>query len=182
MVDAVSLLSTEIHQFQDLWPGKKELCAANHAAVSSGKDIHYFWVVSPTKSPKIMGLKGIHLPEALKGQGGLSCCPWCGKEGKNEGTIVNHHHTGHYLLGLVCERCLWYFITSSDMMQHHAQGCQPTHAHDDSPNNQGPDTRNGGDGNKSRWYHSQVGQSQICKAVKKAMASHVAGSNKSQKK
>ena len=40
MVDAVSLLSTEIHQVQDPWPGKKELHTANHAAVSSAKDIH----------------------------------------------------------------------------------------------------------------------------------------------
>ena len=75
-----SLLKTKIHQVQDPWPGKKELCAANCAAMSSAKDIFYFWVVSPTESSNIMGLKGIHSPEALKCQGGLSFCPWCGKE------------------------------------------------------------------------------------------------------
>ena len=107
MADIVSLLNTKIHQVQDLWPGKKELHAANHAAMSSAKYICYFWVVSPTESPKIMGLKGIHSPEALKHQGGLCFCPWCGKEGQNEGTVVYHLCTGHYCLGLVCKRCLW---------------------------------------------------------------------------
>ena len=42
-------------------------------------------------------------------------------------------------------------------MQYHEQGCQPTHAHDDSPYDKEPDARNGGDGNKSRWYHLQTG-------------------------
>ena len=54
---------------------KKELHAANCAAMISAKDICYFPVVSPTGSPKIIGLKGIHSPEALKHQSGLSFCP-----------------------------------------------------------------------------------------------------------
>ena len=150
MVDVVSLLNTEIHKVQDPWPGKKELHAANHVAMSSTKNISYFWVVSPTESSRIMGLKGIHSPEALKCQGSLSFCPWCRKEGQNEGTMVNHLHTGHYHLGLVCKRCLQYFTISSNMMQCHVQGCQPTHVCDDSPSDEEPDVRNGGDGNKSR--------------------------------
>ena len=80
--------------------------------------------MSPTKSPKIMGLKGIQSSEALKHQTGLSFCPWCRKEGQNEGTMVNHLHTGHYCLRLIYERCLLYFVTSSDTMQHLAHGCQ----------------------------------------------------------
>ena len=116
MVDVVSLLNTEVHQVQDPWPGKKELHAANHAAISSAKDICYFQVVSPMESPKIMGLKGIHFPEALRHQGGLAFCPWCGKEGQNEGTVVNHLCTGHYCLGLICKRCLLFFTTNSNTM------------------------------------------------------------------
>ena len=38
--------------------------------------------------------------------------------------MVNHLCTGHCHLGLVCERCLQHFMTSSDRMQHHLQGCQ----------------------------------------------------------
>ena len=107
--------------------------------------------------PKDHGPEGDTFPKVLKHQGGLSFCPWCGKEGHNEGTVVNYLCTGHYHLGLVCERCLWYFTTSSNMMQCHVQGCQPTHAHDDSPSDEEPAARNGGDGNKSRWYHLQAG-------------------------
>ena len=42
---------------------------------------------------------------------------------------MNHLCTGHYCLGLVCKRCLLYFTTMSDKMQHHTQGypCTPTH-------------------------------------------------------
>ena len=42
MADVISLLSTKIHQVQNPWPGKKEVCIANHAALSSAKDICYF--------------------------------------------------------------------------------------------------------------------------------------------
>ena len=122
MADMVSLLNTKVHQVWDPWPGKKELCAANHAAIGSAKEICYFWVVSSTESPKIMGLKGIHFSEALKHQGGLLFCPWCGKEGQNKGTMVNHLCTGHYCLGLICKRCVLFFTTNSKVMQCHVQG------------------------------------------------------------
>ena len=42
MAEAVGLLNTEIHQVQDPWSSKKELCTATHVAMSSAKDIHYF--------------------------------------------------------------------------------------------------------------------------------------------
>ena len=128
------LTDTDIHQVQYQWQGKKELHTANHMVRGSVKDLCYFWLVLPTESPKIMGLKGIHSPEALKHQSGLLICPWCGKEGQNEGTMMNHHHTGHYCHGLICERCLLYFMTSSDTMQDHAQGCQSMHVCDGKPN------------------------------------------------
>ena len=130
MAEMMGLMGTEIYPVQDWWQGKKELHAANHAAKGSAKNLHYFEVVSPIESPKIVGLKGIHSPEALKHQVGLSFCPWCRKEGQNEGTLVNHLCNGHYHLGLVCKRCLQHFMTSSDRMQHHLQGCESTHNHD----------------------------------------------------
>ena len=73
------LLDTEIHRVQHQWQGKKVLHVANCVVKGYAKDLHYFWVVSPTEPPKIMCLKGIHSPEALKCQTGLSFCPWCGK-------------------------------------------------------------------------------------------------------
>ena len=61
------LMDSEIYLVQDQWWGKKELHALPITyARGSAKDLHYFQVVSPLKSPKIMGLKGIHSPEALK--------------------------------------------------------------------------------------------------------------------
>ena len=85
------------------------------------------------QSPKIMGLKGIHSPEALKCITGLSFCPWCRKEGQNEGTMLNHLHTRHYCLRLICKQCLLYLMTSFDAMWHHAQGSQSTCVHDGKP-------------------------------------------------
>ena len=127
MAKIAGLMATEIHPIQDQWQGKKEL----HMAKGSTKNIQYFPVVSPIKSPKIMGLKGIQSLEAQKCQASLSFCPWCGKEGQNEGTMVNHLCTGHYHLRLVCEQCLQHFMTSSDRMQCHLQSCKFMHVHDD---------------------------------------------------
>ena len=95
---------------------------------SSSKDIHFFWVVPPTESPKIMGLRAIHSPEALRWQGGLSFCLWCGKDGQNEGMVVNHLQTRHYHLDFICGQCLEYFTTSANAMHHHSQLCKPVPA------------------------------------------------------
>ena len=36
---------------------------------------------------------GIHDPDALRCYAGYTYCPWCEKEGQNEGTVVNHLRT-----------------------------------------------------------------------------------------
>ena len=61
--------------------------------------------IPPSESPKVMGLMGIHDLDALHCFGSITYCPWCGKQGQNEGTVVNHLQTTHYRLGLVCDRC-----------------------------------------------------------------------------
>ena len=100
------------------------------------------------ESPKIMGLKGIHFPEALRCHGSLSFCPWCWKEGQNEGTVVNHLCTSHYCLGLICNRCLLFFTTNSNVMPCHAQGCEPTSPSDGSSDDDELGIRNSRNGNK----------------------------------
>ena len=82
MAEMAGLMDSKIYVVQDQWWGKKELCTTNYMARGSARDLHYFWVVSPLKSPKIMGLKGIHSPEVLKHQAGLLFCSWCGSSGK----------------------------------------------------------------------------------------------------
>ena len=129
MAKIMGHMGTKIYPIQDQWWGKKELHLANQQAKGSTKNLCYFWGVMPVESPKIMGLKGIHSPEALKHQVGLSFCPWYRKEGQNEGTMVNHLCTRHYPLGLVCEWYLQHFMTSSDRMWHHSQSCEFTCVH-----------------------------------------------------
>ena len=75
MAKMAGLMGTKFHPVQDQWQGKKELHMANNAAKGTTKSLCYFWKVSSVESSKIMGLKGIHSPEALKHQAGLSFCP-----------------------------------------------------------------------------------------------------------
>ena len=90
MVWDTNLLHSEIHKVQEVWTSQRGLKAAKHAVQTSPKDIHFFHVVSLNESSNIMGLKGVHSPEALHWQGGHSFCPWCKKKGQNEGTVMNH--------------------------------------------------------------------------------------------
>ena len=61
----MNLLGNEIHEVEEDWGSRRDLYAANWFAKSSSKDIHFFRIVAPNESPKIMGLEGIHLPKAL---------------------------------------------------------------------------------------------------------------------
>ena len=78
-------------------------------------------MVSTKESPKIMGLKGIHNPDALQHFAGYTYYPWCSKDGQNEGTIVNHLRTVHYKLGLICDQCFGCPMVMSDALSQH--GC-----------------------------------------------------------
>ena len=103
----------------------------------------------PLNCPKIMELKGIPSPKALHWQVGLSFCLWCRKDGKNEGTVVNHLQTSHYCLGLICSWCLKYFMTSANTMWCHSLLCKQTSAGMDSNNDQEEESNsdNNGEGN-----------------------------------
>ena len=73
-----------------------------------------------------MGLTGIHDLDALHCFNGVTHCPWCRKEGQNEGTVINHLQTVHYRLGLVCEKCFVSLSTLLETIHHHSQkDCQP---------------------------------------------------------
>ena len=124
MARDMNLLNSEIHEVQEVWTGQRGLKATNHAAQAFPKDIQFFCMVSLNESPNIMGLKGVHSLEALHWWGGHSFCPWCGKEGKNEGMVVNHLRTMHYHLGLVCALCMDFFSTSTDAIRWHTQMCK----------------------------------------------------------
>ena len=105
MATNAELLGTSIHEIQASWMGLEELKHVNYALKALPKGLKFLWVVPPLESPKVMGLIGIHDPDSLHHFSGMIHCTWCGKEGQNEGTMVNHLQTVHYRLGLVCNRC-----------------------------------------------------------------------------
>ena len=102
---STDLLGTSVYEIQSSWIRPEELKQANYALQSLLKGLKFLRVVPPSESPKVMGLMGIHNPDALCHFSSVTYCPWCRKEGQNEGTVVNHLWTIHYRLSLVCNRC-----------------------------------------------------------------------------
>ena len=105
LAEGANLLGKSIHKLQLSWEGPEELKHANYSLHSLPKGLKFLRVVPTWESPKIIGLKGIHNADALWHFAGYTYCPWCGKEGQNEGTMVNHLRTVHYRLGIVCNLC-----------------------------------------------------------------------------
>ena len=114
-----------IHEIQVSWNGLEELKHANYILRSLPKGLKFLRAVSTKKSPKIMGLKGIHDSDALQHFAGYTYCPWCSKDGQNEGTIINHLRTVQYKLGLICDQCFSCPMVISDTLHQH--GCQHLH-------------------------------------------------------
>ena len=121
LATSASLLGTDIHEIEASWAGPEELKQANYTLWSLPKGLKFLWAVPTLESPKVMGLVGIHDPNALQHFAGFTYCPWCGKEGQNEGMVVNHLRTTHYRLGLVCDKCYGCPTTTCDTLCCH--GC-----------------------------------------------------------
>ena len=65
MAKSTELLGTSIHEIQAVWMGPDELRQANYALRSLPKDLKFLHVVPTFESPKVIGLVGIHDPDAL---------------------------------------------------------------------------------------------------------------------
>ena len=125
MAKSTDLLGTSIQKIQAVPMGQDELRQANYALRSLPKGLKFLHAVPPSESPKVMGLVGIHDPDALCCFNGLTHCPSCVKEGQIEGTVVNHLWMVYYRLGLVCNKCNNCPSTSSDTLCCHGQqSCQ----------------------------------------------------------
>ena len=125
MATSTKLLGTSIYEIQVSWTGPDELRQVNYALRSLPKGLYFLQVVPPSESPKVMGLVGIHDPDALCLFNGMTHCPRCEKEGQNKGTVTNHLQMVHYRLGLVCNKCNNCPSTTSDTLCHHGQqNCQ----------------------------------------------------------
>ena len=116
LAQGAGLLGESIHEIQVSWSGPLHLRHANFVLWSLPKGLKFLRVVSTKESPKVMSLEGIHDPDALWHFAGYTYCPWCGKDGQNEGTIVNHLRTVHYKLGLVCNQCYCCPMVTSDTL------------------------------------------------------------------
>ena len=127
MAETAKLLGSAIYKIKEVWKGPDELRQANYALRALPKGLKFLRAVPPSESPKVMELVGIHNPDALHHFNSMTHCPWCGMEGQNEGTVINHLWMVHYRLGLVCNKCYNYPSTSSDTLCHHGQqNCQPS--------------------------------------------------------
>ena len=119
LTQEAGLLGESIFELQWSWEGLEHLKQANYILQSQPKGLKFLRAVSTKESPKVMGLKGIHDPEALWHFAGYTYCPWCGKYGQNKGTIINHLRTVHYKLGLICNQCFGCPTTTLDTLHRH---------------------------------------------------------------
>ena len=127
MAKTVELFGSAIFKITEAWLGWDELRQANYSLMTLWKGLKFFRAVSPSESPKVMGLMGIHNLDALCCFNGVTYCPWCGKVGQNKDTIVNHLRTVHYRLGLMCNKCFSCPSISVDTIHHHGwKGCLPS--------------------------------------------------------
>ena len=90
MAKSTNLLGTTIQEIQVVWTRLDELWQANYALRSLPKGLKFLCVVPLSESLKLMGLVGVNNPDALCHFNGLTHCSWCGKEGQNKRTVVNH--------------------------------------------------------------------------------------------
>ena len=122
---SASLLREAIYKIQLSWTGPEELKQTNYALQSLPNGLRFLRALATTEFPKVMGLMGIHDPNALQCYAGYTYCPWCGKERQNEGTMVNHLRTTHYRLGLMFNRCFGCpTVMSNSLCRHGYQNCQ----------------------------------------------------------
>ena len=90
MIVAAELFGSSIYKMRETWAAPDELCQVNYALRTLPKGLKFLLAVPPLESPKVMGLTGIHDPDALHHFYGVTCCPWCREVGQNEGTVINH--------------------------------------------------------------------------------------------
>ena len=125
MTKTAGLLGSAIYKIKEAWTGQDALWQANYVLRTLLKGLKFFRTVSPSKSPKVMGLMGIDNPDVQCCFNRLTHCPWCGKEGQNEGTVVNHLQTVHYKLGLICKKCFGCLSIILEAICHHGwKNCQ----------------------------------------------------------
>ena len=65
LAEKAGLLGTGIYEIQASWTGPEELKQANYTLQSLPKGLKFLRAVPTMESPKVMGLMGIHDPDAV---------------------------------------------------------------------------------------------------------------------
>ena len=74
MAKTAKLLGVAIYKIKEVWKGPDELQQANYVLRALPKDLKFLRVVPPLESLKVMGLVGIHDPDALCCFNGMTHC------------------------------------------------------------------------------------------------------------
>ena len=85
MIMSAGLLSSQIYEIQEVWEGKSELQYTNDMLRALPIGLWFFHPISPSESPKVMGLAGVHNPEALHYFNGLIFVPGVGRRDRMRG-------------------------------------------------------------------------------------------------
>ena len=119
LTQEAGLLGGSIFEIQWSWKGPEHLQWANYIFQSQPKGLKFSKGGVHQGISQGDGPKGDSQPKALWCFSGYTYCPWCGKSGQNEGTIVNHLRTTHYKLGLICDWCFGCPTMTSDTLCRH---------------------------------------------------------------
>ena len=65
MITSAGLLGSQIYEIQEVWGGRSELQYANDVLKTLPKGLQFFLPISPSESPKVLGLAGTPNPDAL---------------------------------------------------------------------------------------------------------------------
>ena len=97
MIETAGLLGSTIYEIQEAWTGWDELQHANYALRTLQKGLKFLLSNILLRVPKGNGVNG-HTPSwcTMHCFNGVTHCPWCGKEGQKEDTIINHLRAVHY--------------------------------------------------------------------------------------
>ena len=119
MAKKADLFGSAIFKITEIWLVQDELWQANDSLMTLRKGLKFFRAVSPSKSPKVMGLMGIHDLNAL--------LPLVWKGGSKQ---VHHHQSledSAFKLGLMCDKCFSCPSIFSETICHHRwRGCLPS--------------------------------------------------------
>ena len=125
-VEMAGLLSTEVYPVHDQCMGSQELCSTYHTVLVVCQGPPLLQNSCTPWVPQDNGSLGHTFPRGSKATGRHLFLSIVWERGTEQGDHGKSPPHWALHLGLVYKRCLSYFTTALDKMQHHAQGCPCT--------------------------------------------------------